>query len=147
GRGDPLRPGVHVPRLGFEAVTRDRLAAVAEWTRQLLPRCLRVVLGRKLVVNPAVRLFHAVTQSRGRLPTQILADLGVIAVATRDAARRIELVPPVELNARDVLGDVHELVDRYQLRTAEVDRFEDVRVRDRLDAPQAIVDVHKRSRL
>src|SRR5205823_8275677 len=69
-----------------------------------------------------------------RRPAQVLADLRVVAIPTRDAARRIELVPPVERNPGDVLGYVDELVDRHQLRTAEVDRLQDVRVRDGLDA-------------
>ena len=123
-----------MPRLGVEPVTRDWPAAVTAWARQLRPRGLRVVLGRELVVDPAVRFLHTFAQSCIRRPAQVLADLRVVAVPTRDATRRIELVPPVELNPREVLGYVHELVYRHQLRTAEVDRLQDVRVRDGLDA-------------
>src|SRR2546429_475803 len=85
-RGDTLPPSVHVLRLGVEPVTRDWPAAVAAWARQLRPRGLRVVLGRELVVDPAVRFLHTLAQSYIRRPAQVLADLRVVAVPTRDAA-------------------------------------------------------------
>src|SRR3712207_7874957 len=53
----------------------------------------------------------------------------------------------LELDARDVLDDVDELVDRDHLAAAEVDRLEDVRAHDRLRAVHAVVDVHEAPRL
>src|SRR5213078_630963 len=49
--------------------------------------------------------------------------------------------------AGDLFDHIHQAVDGHQLVGAEVQRLLDVAVKDAIDAIQAIVDVHKASRL
>ena len=55
----------------------------------------RSVLGRVLLQDPGVRLRHALAQSGGRFPVEVLLDFCVVAVASVDALRRVELVAPL----------------------------------------------------
>src|SRR5688500_14796797 len=106
-----------------------------------------MTLLRHFAVDPAVRFFHPVAQRNRRRPTELALDQRVIAIAAADALRRIELVPALELDARDLLHDVDESIDRHQLVASQIERVGDVACHDRVRAKEAIVDVHEAARL
>lgn len=96
------------------------------------------------VVNPAVGHFEPVAQLGARFPAEDLLDEGIVAVAPIDAFRGAQVVVALQLNARDIFNDIHELIDGHAFSRSEVDgimpRFT---VRDHVDAFEAIGDVHE----
>ena len=94
-------------------------------------------------IDPVVGLLHAVTQANAGGPTQVLNDLGVVAVAAIHAFGSGEVVIVLELDAGDVFDHVVETFDRGQLVGTEIDRLEDVAVGDGEDSLDAVVDVHE----
>src|SRR5207253_2663596 len=78
---------------------------------------------REPLVDPAVRLLEPGLERGRRLPAEPLEDERVVAVAAADSLRSRAVVVPLQLDARDLLDDVDEAVDRHQLRAAEVDRL------------------------
>ena len=101
----------------------------------------------ELLLDPTIGRRDALLQRNRRLPAEVGLDLGVVTVAARHAARRVELVVPLQLDARDLLGDVHQLVDGHQFARSQIDRLVDLRIDDLADAFDAVVDVHERTRL
>src|SRR5579872_22187 len=100
-----------------------------------------------LVVDPAISLFQTDPQRNARLPTQVLLDLGVVAVAAVHTLRSGKIVNAFELRTGDLFRNIDQLVDRHHLRRSQVERFNHVRVHDHLRALEAIVDVHEAARL
>ena len=98
-------------------------------------------------IDPAVGFLESRSQRRARLPMQILLDQGVVAVAAVDAFGRAQIVIALQLDSRDFLDHVHELVDGDRFARTQVDRLQDVGVHDLLNAVGAIVDVHEAARL
>ena len=97
-----------------------------------------------LVENPRVGFLQPVAQWYFRLPTQHVADQCVLAVASVDPFRCVQIVTAGELHARDILDDINQLVDRYLLFTAEIDGEGDLLTpHDGLQAMQAIVHIHE----
>src|SRR6266508_1327826 len=80
----------------------------------------------QLVVDPPVGALEPVLERNRRLPAEQLADERVVAVPAADALGLGQVVPPLELDAGDLLDDVDEAVDRDQLGAADVDRLGDV---------------------
>ena len=78
---------------------------------------------------------------------KIFLDERVVAVPPVHALRRAQIVIALQLDSRDVLGDVHELIDRYGFARAQVDRLQDFGVHDPLNAFRAVVDEHEAARL
>src|SRR5437867_4410985 len=105
------------------------------------------MLGHVLVVNPGVGLPQPLGQRDARLPSKELADPCVVGIPTVDSLRRAEIVLPLELQARNLLHDVHELVDGDELARTQIDGLLDLARRDRSSALDAIVDVHERAGL
>src|ERR1700758_4350391 len=96
-----------------------------------------------LTLNPLVGLAHTVLQANGRLPSQIIQDLCVVAVAAIDSFGSIEFVLALELYAGNLFHDVDKLVDRDEFAAAEVDRLTDVTLKNGLRAFRAVIDVHE----
>ncbi len=82
-----------------------------------------------------------------RLPTQALLDQCVVAAPSAHALWGGEVIAAIQLDARDLLDDVDQLVDRDQLTAAEIDRRDDVARHDRLGSEHAVVDVGEAARL
>src|SRR5437016_451982 len=67
----------------------------------------RFLPSQDLVADPLVRLFHPITQADGRFPMELFQDQRVVAIASADALRCIEVVFSLELHPGDVLGNIH----------------------------------------
>src|SRR5207245_11394861 len=78
---------------------------------------------------------------------EVVLDLCIVAVAAVHSLGGIELVLALQLDAGDVLNEIHQAVDRHQLAGAEVDRLLDPAVHDPIDATDAVIDVHEAARL
>src|SRR6185312_10331446 len=88
-----------------------------------------------------------VLQRDRRFPAELLQDEGVVAVATADTLRRREVVVALELDAGDALDYVDEVIDRHELRRAEVDRIAEVALHDPEHSADRVVDVREAARL
>jgi hypothetical protein len=93
--------------------------------------------------DPRVGFRQAIPQTDGRLPVKISSYLRVIAVAPIYTFRGLQVVIPLHLYFRNVLYDVHQLIDRNQLIASEIERLVNFTLEDRLDAFKAIVYVHE----
>src|SRR6266567_8799507 len=107
---------------------------------------LRLALDH-LAVNPLISFLQPVAEPNAGSPSQILPDQRIVAIAAIDPLGRLQIVSAFELDARDVLHDVNQPVDRDNLAAAQVYRLADVAGHDCLGAAQAIIDVHKTARL
>src|SRR5262249_5105649 len=74
---------------GTEAVASQESA---ERRGNMLSNRYRRSLRNNLIVDPAVGLFHPITQPRGRLPSKFLADQCIIAIASVNAFWSREVV-------------------------------------------------------
>src|ERR1700722_11102374 len=99
----------------------------------------------ELLFDPFVRGLEAFADRNAGFPAKDLLDEGVIAVASGDALRRAEIVSPLQFHAGDFLRDTDQIIDRNQFAAAKIDGSGNqfVRVHDRIDALQAVVDVHE----
>src|SRR5262249_11274317 len=68
-------------------------------------------------------------------------DHRVVGVPPANALRRIEVVASLQAEAGDLLDDADELVDRDELRRAQVDRVDDVADHDLRRSVEAVVDI------
>src|SRR5579863_1311628 len=83
-----------------------------------------------LVMDPSVGLFDAVLKSNVRLPAQQLQDQRIVRIASAYPLGRVELVPSIEFDSRDLFGDVDQPIDGHQFGRAEVQRLANVAVHD-----------------
>src|SRR5207244_2032642 len=100
-----------------------------------------------LVVDPAIGLFQAFTQTNGRLPPEHLLDASVVAIASVHAFGRAQVVSAFQFHPANVFDDIDELIDRYQLATADVERSWNISLHHHASALQAIIDIHEATRL
>src|SRR5258706_166246 len=110
-------------------------------------RCANTTPRAQGVVNSPVGFFQPIPKPNVRLPAKVFLDHRVVTVAAIDALGRFQIVGTLKLDARDCLDDVHQSIDGYNLVAPEVDRLNDVAGQDRLRAFEAIIDIHKTSRL
>src|SRR4051794_25391756 len=96
-----------------------------------------------LALYPGISLLHSGPQANSRFPAEGGLYRCVVAVATADTLRRLEVVAARELNPCDFLRDIDETVYRHQLGAAQVNGVTHVGVHDRLRAVEAVVDVHE----
>src|SRR6185312_16193319 len=99
---------------------------------------------RHLVVDPAVGLLETFSQADRRLPPEQLEDTRVVRIPPAHTLRGVQLVFPLQFEARDLLDDGDELVDGDELGAAEIDRLDDVGIGERLGPMNAVVYVHER---
>src|SRR5581483_1535861 len=117
------------------------------WFTEIRWKRARSAFLAHLIVNPAVGLLHSVPEFRGGFPAKKLFDERIVAVAAFDSLGRTQVVTPLELDSRDVLHHVDQLVDRNQLAAAKVERFENIARQDRLRPMNAVIDIHETARL
>ena len=89
-----------------------------------------------LAEDPVVRLLHPTSQTDAGLPAEVLLDQRVVAVATVDALRGVEIVVALQLDTGDFLEHVDEAVDRRELARTEVDRAIRTNLSARIDFDQ-----------
>src|SRR5262249_8225332 len=100
-----------------------------------------------LIIDPSVGLLYAHAERCVRFPTEVSLNQGVIAVTAVYALWRTQIVLTLQLNTRDLLDDVDELVHGHSLARTQIDRLFDVRVHNQPDTLDAVVDKHKASHL
>src|SRR5262249_31759820 len=84
--------------------------------------------------------------SRGG-PPELLLDERIVAAATADAPRGVEIESTLQPDSGKPLDEVDQLVDRDDLVAADVDRFDDVAPHEGQRAGHAVVDVREGPRL
>ena len=74
-------------------------------------------------MDPAVGPLESGLERELRLPAEQVGDHRVVGVAAAHALRRREVVVSSDLDPGDLGDDVDELVDRHQLRRAEIEWY------------------------
>jgi hypothetical protein len=75
---------------------------------------------QQLVVDPAIGLLQAFLQADVRFPTDLAGEPSVVAVTSPHALRRRQVVTATKGDPSDLLDNVDKLVDRDELRAAEI---------------------------
>ncbi len=100
-----------------------------------------------LSFNPlAVLAIPSLSRIEG-LPSEILEDLRIIAVAPVYSLWERRACRFFELDSGNLFHDVYQLVDGYELTAAKINGLTDVALQNRLRALGTVVDIHKAARL
>src|ERR1700739_609045 len=105
--------------------------------------CLCMGKGEHFFLDPLVSFLKAIPESDRRLPTQVLEDFGVVAVAPIDTLGGVQLVTKLQLHARDVFNNVDKLIDGDEFIRPKVQRLADIAFRDCPGPLGAVIDVHE----
>src|SRR5258708_1202879 len=79
--------------------------------------------------------------------SKILLDDSVVAFPAIHTFGCAEVVIAVQLDSGKFLRDIYQLIYRYRLTRPEIDRFQNLRIHDQIDALKAVVNMHKATRL
>ena len=70
-------------------------------------------------------------------------DQGVVAVASINSFWGIQVIFSFQLDAGNILYNIHQLIDADRLALSEIDRFKNIGVHNQPNSFQAVVDKHK----
>src|ERR1700722_20969773 len=76
-----------------------------------------------LLLNPGIGLLQPVAQRTGRCPVELCADKPIVGIAPADAGRTSH-IPLYQVLSGDITNHVNELIDRYHLSGADIERLQ-----------------------